>query len=137
MGQYGQAALYAIKDEKSRQANTPSGAWYQATCSFLTSSQGKPCTKSAFLGLCPDGYVRGVISGHYTQSLINKWYAIKAADILKADPSLISLGELGLWKKVMRAVGEPTGKTPNQQIDAVLTLFQNRRLIQRLNYVVN
>ncbi len=53
-------------------------------------------------------------------------YAVKAANILKANPSLVSLGEVGLWKKVMKSLGEPIDKVHNQQMDVVLALFQNR-----------
>jgi hypothetical protein len=129
MGQYGQAALDAIKLVKSRLANTPSSAWNQATRSFPTSSQAKSCPKSAFLGLCSDGYVRGISSGNYTRSRDNKRYAIKAADMLKTNPSLITLGEVDLWRRVMKAVGKPVNKTHNQQMEVVLELFRTNQLI--------
>ena len=45
--------------------------------------------------------------------------------MLKANPSLVSLGEIGLWQKVMKFLGEPVGKVHNQQMDVVLTLFQS------------
>lgn len=129
MGQYGQAALDAIGLLKKGRAKNPPDAWNQATLSFPSASQGKSCPQNAFLGLCSAGYVRGVSSGNYTRSRKNKWYATKAADMLKANPSLTSLGELGLWQKVLKSVGEPTNKTYNQQMDVVMTLFQNGLII--------
>ena len=49
--------------------------------------------------------------------------------MLKVNSSLVSLGEIGLWQKVMKSLGEPVDKVHNQQMDVVLTLFQNK-LIQ-------
>jgi len=129
MGAFGTAALTAHKLAKGRQPQDSSDAWDQATTSIWgggTSSQVKSCPKNAFLGLCAAGMVKGVTSGKFTRSRKNMKYAVKAANILKANPSLVSLGEVGLWKKVMKSLGEPIDKVHNQQMDVVLALFQNR-----------
>ena len=129
MGKFGTAALKAHKLATGKRPPNPSDAWDQATTSIWgggTSSQMKSCPKNAFLGLCEAARVRGIKSGAYTRSLKNKGYAVEAADILKANPSLVSLGEIGLWQKVMKSLGEPVGKVHNQQMDVVLTLFQNK-----------
>lgn len=128
MGGFGKAALKAHKLATGKQPQVPSDAWDQATTSIWgggTSSQVKSCPRDAFLGLCEAGKVRGVSSGKYTRSLKNKDYAVEALNMLKANPSLVSLGELGLWRKVMISLGEPVDKVHNQQMDVVLTLFQN------------
>ena len=54
---------------------------------------------------------------------------MKAADMLKAKSSLTTLGEIGLWQRVLKAVGEPVDKVHNQQMDVVITLFQNGLII--------
>ena len=128
MGGFGTAALKAHKLATGTQPLDPSDAWDQATTSIWgggTSSQVKSCPRDAFLGLCEAGRVRGGSPGNYTRSLKNKDYAVKAADMLKANPSLVSLKERGLWQKVMKSLGEPVGKVHNQQMDVVLTLFQS------------
>lgn len=47
------------------------------------SSQEKNCPKCAFLGLCENGFVKGIPKGNYTKSVKNKEYALKAIEILK------------------------------------------------------
>jgi hypothetical protein len=127
MGKYGQASLDAVRKLKVRngQAQNPPVAWDKATSSFPSTSQDKSCPKTAFLGLCEAGMVKRVAPGTYTRSRKNKKYAVKAAYMLKASPSLVNLGEKGLWQKVMRSLGEPVNKVQNQQMDVVLSLFQN------------
>lgn len=132
MGGFGTAALNAHKLATGRQPQDPSDAWDQATTSIWgggTSSQVKSCPKNAFLGLCEAGKVREIKSGKYTRSRKNKKYAVKAADMLKANSSIVRLGEMGLWRKVMKSLGEALDKVHNQQMDVVLTLFQ-KGLIQ-------
>lgn len=125
MGRVGQAAFDAVLLLKKRKATNPQDAWDQATSSFLSSSRDKSCPRNAFLGLCSAGYVRGGASGNFTPSRKKKKYALKAADMLKANSSLTSLGDIGLWQKVMKAVGEPVDKVHNQQMDVVITLYQS------------
>lgn len=125
MEQYGQAAVDAVRKLQKKTALTPEDAWDHATNSFSASSGKKSCPRGAFLGLCSGGYIRGVISGNYTRSQKNRRYATKAADMLKANPSLASLGEIALWQKVMRATAEPTDKIHNQQMNVVLALHQH------------
>ena len=73
--------------------------------------------------------MQGVGAGNFTRSRKNKKYAMKAADMLKAKSSLTTLGEIGLWQRVLKAVGEPVDKVHNQQMDVVITLFQNGLII--------
>ena len=125
---YGNSALLAMKLITSNQAQGPGDAWETGTTSVFgkgSSSQVKSCPRDAFLGLCEAGLVRGVTSGQYTRSTKNKAYAVKAAKMIKAQPSLSGKGEIDLWRKVMHALGESPAKTYNQQMDVVLTLFQN------------
>ena len=70
MGGFGTAALKAHKLATGKQPQDPSDAWDQATSSIWgsgASSPKKSCPKTAFLGLCEAGRVRGVKSGTYTR----------------------------------------------------------------------
>lgn len=128
MSSYGKAALYAVRLVKAGRANDPIDAWEKSTISQFgkgTSSQLKSCPRDAFLGLCEAGFVRGISPGTYTQSTSNKEYALAAARFLKAKPLSSTKPTMALWRRVMKSVGEPEGKTHNQQMDVVLTLFQN------------
>lgn len=128
MGDYGKAALKAHKMATGKRSRDPRQAWKQATSSIWprgTPSQVKSCPRDAFLGLCQAGKVQGVPPGQYTRSLKNKIYAIKAVALLKAQPSLAKQGVGVIWSKVMGKLSEPAGKVHNQQMDVVLSLFQN------------
>ncbi|WP_420865668.1 DUF6979 family protein [Dickeya oryzae] len=48
----------------------------------------KSCPLSAFLGLCEDGYIKGIPKGKYTKSYKNKKYAVVAADIVLASDNI-------------------------------------------------
>lgn len=128
MGDFGTAALEAHKLATGTRPQGPAQAWEKATCLIWpcgTSSQVKSCPRDAFLGLCEAGRIQGISPGKYTRSLKNKRYAMKAAALLKAQPSLAGQGTAGLWLKVLGALSEPAGKVHNQQMDVVLSLFQN------------
>ena len=82
MNGYGKSAVYAVNLIKSEKV-TPRAAWEMATKKFFTpgsSSQIKGCPRCAFLGICGEGFVKGVPSGKYTTSTKNKRYAL---DIFK------------------------------------------------------
>ncbi|WP_052380253.1 MULTISPECIES: hypothetical protein [unclassified Pseudoalteromonas] len=68
---------YAFAVEQQTET-TPQYAWAsEALTVFPTqsSSRVKGCPKSAFLGLCELGTVKGVAKGKYTSSVDNKKYA--------------------------------------------------------------
>ena len=132
MGQYGQAALDAVQLLRTRLAQGPQEAWRQATISRFgngTPSQEKSCPRGAFLGCCEDGLVRRVPAETYTRSRENKRYAVTAINLIKANPSLASLGERALWKRVLAHLKLPTDKAYNDQMDVVLTLFRNGLMV--------
>lgn len=60
----------------------------------------KGCPKNAFLGLCEDGYVKGVPNGHYTLSRKVKSYAVDAVKLLISNPGLERLNDDELWNEV-------------------------------------
>jgi hypothetical protein len=65
------------------------------------SSQKKSCPKSAFLGLCKEGLVKGISKGNYTKSIDNKAYAIQAINILKSNPKTMYTPK-ELWIKTKK-----------------------------------
>jgi hypothetical protein len=128
MGKYGQAAIDAVSRLNTNSLVTPRDAWNQATIEIFgkgTSSQLKGCPRSAFLGLCEEGYIKGVAPGNYhLKSTKNKEYGIKAVALIKKDPSLVH-DVNQLWDKVV----EGEGKAHNSQMDIVVTLWNNRLLV--------
>ena len=123
MGKYGDAAVKATSLIR-RAGYRPGDAWKTATKrQFPTqkSAREKGCPRAAYLGLCEEGIVCGVARGNYTRSVLNKQYALEAVQLLCSDPSLAS-DKNRLWKKALK--GED--KVENDQMDIVLTLWQNR-----------
>ncbi len=116
----------AVKFISCKEVNDPRDAWELAASKIFDSysSRCKGCPKSAFLGLCEEGIIKGISGGSYTTSMKNKSYAMKAAQLLKKDPSLAS-NENALWNKVT----PNETKAYNQQMDVVITLWKNN-LIQ-------
>ena len=124
MGKYGSAAIKAVSYITKSYASNPVEAWNNATIEIFgkdTPSQKKGCPKGAFLGLCESGFIKGVKSGKYTNSIENKKYAVEAVKILKNNPQM-SKNEPELWFMVAG------NKTHNQQIGVVIALW-NAQLI--------
>ena len=127
MGKYGQVANIATNMLVSNQANDPIQAWELASKQVFTtskSSQNKSCPKSAFLGLCENGYIPNVEQGKYTRSKKNKVYAVKGLSLLSSNPDMT---EMELWKMV---IDEPN-KTYNHQMDVIKTLWDNNLINQK------
>jgi hypothetical protein len=123
MGKYGLAAVKAVELMHSEELNDPIDAWNVATGELFgigSSGQFKGCPKGAFLGLCEEGLVKGIISGYYTRSYKNKSYAIKAVQLLKKNINK-NYTEEDLWNEILS--GEL--KSYNQQMDVVLSLWNN------------
>lgn len=131
MGNFGKAAVKAVKLIANGKRKTPRDAWNASTSALFpesTSSQTKSCPRDAFLGLCESGLVQGIPTGNYTQSVANKSYAVAAVHLLKSKPSLIALNNTGLWKRVMKGLKKPITKKHNQQMDVVRALYLNHLL---------
>ena len=119
---YGEIAIRAIQIYKKE--NFLRNSWDLATNEFFPdsiSSQDKSCPRSAFLGLCEEGLVRGVKSGIYLKNKkpsLNKKYAIVAVKIFSKNTSL---SKKELWIEVRKELflGE---KSHNSQMDIVLAL---------------
>ena len=105
VGQYGQAAVNAVKLYTDKRVLSVPEAWKQATAKIL---HPKGCPKGAFLGLCEEGLVEGVPKGCYTKSIKNKQYALDAVRILRHSPDLANKPLL-LWEQV------PHGEVKNHE----------------------
>jgi hypothetical protein len=125
MPRYGDTAVLATKFVLEGKANSPVEGWKLAvaeTCPDSVSSQKKGCPKGAYLGICEEGLVKGIPSGSYTTSVLNKKYALRALSLLRSEPAL-SGDAIGLWDRVMEMEGDT--KHPNGQMDVVLALRQD------------
>ena len=78
----------------------PVRAWQESAYEVYPSNQDareKSCPKCAFLGLCEEGYVKGVPKGNYTTSIENKAYAIASLDFIETK---LVLSSNELWLKL-------------------------------------
>jgi hypothetical protein len=119
---YGDAAIAAVGLVASEGEINPADAWDTAVNRAFPdspSSRAKDCPRGAFLGLCEAGLVKGVPSGSYTRSKLNKQYALDAVLILRVQPMLVN-DPRQLWLLVVRGAT----KRHNSQMDVVLSLWQ-------------
>lgn len=122
MNKYGQVAVLAATNLRGSINSDPVQAWKSAADQVFpdsVSSRDKGCPKSAFLGLCEDGLIKGVDGGNYTRSLDNKRYAVNALAALRRNPSLAN-DHRALWEKVMNGIE----KSENSQMDVVIALWR-------------
>ena len=92
---------------------------------YLTSAAArkKGCPRGAFLGLCEEGLVKGILAGHYTTSKDNKAYAVRAVALLTEGTQHWSTS--ALWQ----AVTNGAEKAHNSQMDIVLALWNNDLIV--------
>lgn len=125
--QYGEAAIRATEI-----GGHPKEAWQKAAKAIMPtrSTQEKGCPRTAFLGLCEEGLVKGIEKGKYTRRYKgsespNKTHAIKAYTILKENNDNGNLTAPKLWKKLN--IGT---KSHNGQMDVILGLWNKGYLAQ-------
>jgi hypothetical protein len=119
---YGEAAVAAARLVSQGRVKHAPDAWNAAVVQIFPdrlASQRKGCPRGAFLGLCESGLVRGVPSGTYTRSRLNKQYAVAAVQLLRENPMLAD-DPHQIWRLV---VGHAE-KVENSQIDVVVTLWR-------------
>jgi len=124
---YGEVAINVAKTQGNPEEN-----WQKEVkkCFFDSiSSQKKSCPKSAFLGLCEAGFVKGIPEEKYTRSIDNKAYAIKAIDILRNNTKP-NYTPKNLWEKVKKEL-LIVKKDHNSQMDVVLALWENGYIIKK------
>lgn len=122
MGIYGKAAVGAVELFVQGGLASPEEAWNRAIEKETKSceSRKKSCPRNAFLGLCEEGLIEGIPPGSYTDSVLNKKYALLAIDLLRQN-SVLASSSMGLWRAVM--AGEE--KVPNSQLDVVIGLWKD------------
>lgn len=121
MGKYGETAIRAVALLGAEECDDPRKAWDKVAAEVFRgreSSRKKGCPKDAFLGLCEEGMVKGVPAGSYTRSTKNKWYAVRAIEILEKRPEL-ARDTKRLWAMVVE--GNPIKH--NGQMDVVVSLW--------------
>ena len=92
MPKYAEVATRAVGLMLWAPGTSPRAAWMRAGERVFPdseSSREKGCPMSTFLGLCEEGVVPGALAGSYTRSVLNKEYALRALEALRADPELI------------------------------------------------
>jgi hypothetical protein len=123
MREYGEVAVGAAELTQTGGVQPPE-AWERAAQNVFPHSaslQEKGCPRGAYLGLCEDGLVVGVPAGMYTRSRDNKGYALRAVELLAAEPGLADAGPRALWERVLGG----QAKAYNSQMDVVLALWQH------------
>lgn len=121
---FGDVAIKATRLLSLAELSDPREAWRLAVRCILSHSPSmmrKGCPRSAYLGLCEAGLVKGARSGRWTTSDDNKRYAVRAVAALRIDPTWINKPKIHLWREVSRS----ESKAPNSQIDVVFALWGN------------
>jgi hypothetical protein len=122
---YGEAALLATQQGPSGDIN-PIARWESAVEKLYPTSataRKKISPRGAFLGLCEEGLVKGIPAGLYKASKDNKAYAVRAVALLTEGTQHWST--TALWQ----AVTGGAEKTHNSQMDIVLALWNNGRIV--------
>jgi len=84
---YGEAAIMAARTGSAPGAK-PDVCWENAMERLYPTSptaRKKGSPRGAFLGLCEEGLVKGVLPGRYAASKINKAFAVSAAGLLAKE----------------------------------------------------
>lgn len=127
MADYGSVAIEVTKRLNAKEEFDIYKIWKEvAGESFETeSSIKKGCPRSAYIGLCEAGKIKGIKEGKYRKGIgeKNKNYALVAVELLKEDLDLGRIDHRELWGKVV------PNKSYNQQMDVVLALW-NKGLIK-------
>ncbi|MEI7189623.1 DUF6979 family protein [Dickeya dianthicola] len=131
MGVYGETAVAVASAYDSSNKPDPRECWEYSITLFTDSreSQKKGCPKSAFLGLCQDGYVKEVPKGNYlSPDSPNKKYAVAAADLVVKEPGK-KYSKAELWRNATKDCPD-AAENQNGQMDVVLAL-KEAGLLQR------
>ncbi|MHB1021904.1 MAG: DUF6979 family protein [Acidobacteriaceae bacterium] len=124
---YGEAALMAARQAASAAIN-PVAQWESAMEKLYPTSPAarkQNSARSAFLGLCEEGLVKGIPAGHYAASKENKAYAVQAAALLSEGTQRWSTSTL--WQ----AVTHDPAKAHNHQMDIVMALWKNGLIVSK------
>lgn len=123
MNVYGKTAIAAVAVYDRLNKPDPRECWEDSITQFTNSkdSQKKGCPRSAFLGLCQDGYVKGIPKRNYLSSdSPNKDYAKIAAELVLKEPDR-KYSRAVLWRNATENYPD-AAKNQNGQMDVVLAL---------------
>jgi hypothetical protein len=124
---YGEAALMAARQAAAANM-TPAKSWERAMEKLYHTSpvaRQLASPRTAFLGLCEAGLVKGVPAGDSTESKDKKSYAVRAARLLIEGARPWSMSEL--WQ----AVTDGDGTKHSSQMDIVLALWKNDLIVRK------
>jgi len=99
LSKYSDLAIRAVGLMLWEPGTPPRTAWRRAGEQVFPdspSAREKGCPMSTFLGLCEEGLVPGAPAGSYTQSVLNKEYALRALQALRSNPKLFD-DDAKLW----------------------------------------
>jgi hypothetical protein len=122
MGQFAEAARKAVNLYIENTASSPLEAWQEAIRELSKSSdvQKKSCPRNTFLGLCSEGFIKGIPPNDYNDiHNTERIYAQKAVKILRQTPSLADY-TCRLWVEIGNE-----GKACDGQMDIVTTLWKD------------
>lgn len=105
---------------------TPAKSWERAMEKLYHTSpvaQQMTSPRTAFLGLCEAGLVKGIPAGEYTDAKDKKTYAARAAALLIEGARPWSRSDL--WQ----AVTDGDGTKHSSQMDVVLALWKNDLIV--------
>ena len=120
--EFGQAATEAT--QLFPEMGCPKKSWKKAVSGFKPSLREKVCPRSAYLGLCEIGLVKGIPKGTYTRrDNINAPRAVSAVHLLHKNPNLARLPARELWICVLKHRGENPLLNYDCQMHVVLALW--------------
>lgn len=94
----------------------------------LAQKADKGCPKGTFLGLCQNGFVKGIPVGSYTNSKKNAKYGLVGRELLLSQPDLYLNDTKKLWSDILGVLHLPP-KAPNQQAEVLIELWKNGFLL--------
>jgi hypothetical protein len=121
VNQFAKAAKKAVEFYLEHTVESPHEAWQKAIIEFSTSDnvQNKSCPRNTFLGLCSDGFVKGIPQNDYNKpDNFERIYAQKAVEILRNNSSLAD-SPSNLWAEIGNA-----DKCHDSQMDIVCALWK-------------
>ncbi len=119
---FGHNAVKAVELLHQGIVKSPREAWKKAGYEILKKKVyvEKGCPKSAFLGLCEEGLVKGVPAEMYTSSTKNKKYTIDGYNALIKNPSLRhDIKSFWDYVKPNETISH------NYQLDVLVHLYEN------------
>ena len=107
----------AAEDCRTNPGRSPRDAWNAVAAAHIEklAAKKKGCPRSAFLGLCEAGLLKGIPAGEYVGSKKNKQYAVDAVWLLREEATFAD-DIPGLWRCLSL-------KQHNGQMDVVVALW--------------